>query len=82
MKYFQIKLHLSSGSTVEAVIEDDGLSVVEVKDEIEDMINEDGLYTLKNIINDEWIVVQGSRIDAFGLTDLGENYLSEGFDIK
>jgi hypothetical protein len=67
---------------VEAVIEDDGLSVVEVKSEIEEMINEDGLYTLKNIINDEWIVLQGSRIDAFGIADLGENYLNGGFDIK
>lgn len=82
MKYYQLKFHLSSGITLEAVIEDDDLSVSDHRNMVDETINEDGTYTLLNIINNEWIVIQGKRIDAFSIIDLGENYLNEGFDIK
>lgn len=80
-----MKFHLSSGIMVEAIIESDGLSIAQVRTEVEETINEDGIYTLLNAINEEWIVLQGKRIDAFGITDLGEQGLKlaeEGFIFK
>lgn len=82
MRHYQLSFHLSSGATLTAVIEDDGLSVSDHREMVDQSINDDGTYTLLNIINEEWVVVQGKRIDAFGIIDLGENYLNEGFDIK
>ncbi len=82
MKHYQLRFHLSSGYTLEAVIADDGLSVSDIRDTIDETINDDGTYTLLNVINEEWIIVQGGRIEAFGIIDLGENYFSEGFEIK
>lgn len=85
MIYFKLKFCLDSGSTVEALIEDEGLSLAEVKQDIVDTINDEGIYTLLNILNDEWIVVQGNKIEAFSIKDTGQNGLKhalEGFMFK
>jgi hypothetical protein len=82
MKYLQLKFYLSSGLILESIVQDDGLSAADFRNTIEETINDDGTYTLLNIVNEEWIIIQGNRIDAFGIIDLGENYLTEGFDIK
>ncbi len=85
MLYFKLRFYLDSGATVEALVEDEGLSLANVKQDIVDTINEEGIYTLLNVLNSEWIVVQGNKIEAFSIKDAGQQGLQlaqEGFTFK
>lgn len=85
MNYFKLKFYLDSGSTVEALIEDEGLSLADVRQDIVDTINDEGIYTLLNVLSNEWIIVQGNKIEAFSIEDLGKEGLKlmqEGFIFK
>lgn len=85
MIYFKLRFYISSGSVIEAIIENDGLSLSDVRKDIENSINEDAIYTLLNVLDDEWIVLQGCHIEAFSVKDLGQTGLKvaqEGFVFK
>lgn len=85
MIYFKLRFYLDSGATIEALIEDEGLSLADVRQDIVDTINEEGIYTLLNALNNEWIVVQGNKIEAFSIEDVGQidiNVAQEGFTFK
>lgn len=85
MIYFKLRFYLDSGAIVEALIEDEGLSLADVRQDIVDTINDEGIYTLLNVMNDEWVVVQGNKIEAFSVKDTGQNglkYALEGFMFK
>lgn len=85
MKYFMLKFYLDSGSIVEALIEDEGLSLADVREDVVNTINDEGIYTMLNVLDDEWIVVQGDKIEAFSIKDTGEQGLKlaqEGFIFK
>lgn len=85
MMYFKLRFYLDSGAIVEAIIEDDGLSLADLKQDLIDTINDEGIYTLLNILSNEWIVVQGNKIEAFAIEDIGEEGLKlgqEGFIFK
>jgi len=85
MTYFRLSFYLSSGAIVEALIESEGLSLADVRDDIENSINEDATYTLLNVYEEEWVVLQGGNIEAFSIKDLGSQGLKlahEGFIFK
>lgn len=85
MIYFKLKFCLDSGSIVEALIENEGLSLADVRQDVVDTINDEGIYTLLNVLSNEWIVVQGNKIEAFSIEDLGQEGLKlaqEGFIFK
>lgn len=82
MRYLQIKFYMSSGSVIDAVIESDGVSLDSIRIDIQQTIDNDETYVLHNVIDDSWIVLQGNKIEALNILDLGEDYLTEGFEIK
>lgn len=85
MKYFKVSFYLSSGTVLEALIEDEGLLVSDVRDAVDATINDGGTYTILNVLNNEWVIIQGNRIDAFSIQDLGPQGLKladEGFIFK
>lgn len=82
MRFLQIRFYLSCGLMIDAIIENGGVSLDFTRTDIQQTIDDDVTYVLHNLIDDSWIVLQGSKIEAFAITDLGEDYLTGEFDIR
>jgi hypothetical protein len=83
---FHVKFYLKSGREKQAVIEDDGLSINDLRQSIQTAIDEDDYYVVFNIIDDEWTVIKADRIEAFSIIDAGRDSAKVadwgGFDFK
>lgn len=82
---FKVVFNLTHGFTEEAVIEDDGLALNDLREDIQRAINDDEYYILYDVVDDKWIVVKAKSIQSFSIKDLGKDgprLVSEGFMFK
>lgn len=82
---FVFTFHLKKGLTLKVTSEDDGLSMDQWRSDIESCIEDEEYYTVHDVIENEWTVVNARKILAFSIKDIGpgdEEPEEEGFSFK
>lgn len=83
---FHIRFYFKSGRDKQVIIEDDGMSLNDLRESIQQAIDEDDYYVVHSILDDEWTVIKADRIEAFSIIDAGADSAKVagwgGFDFK
>ena len=82
---FVFTFHLKGGLTIKVKSEDEGLSMDQWRSDIESCIEDEEYYTVHDVIEDEWTVLNARKILAFSIKDVGAGYEEseeEGFSFK
>lgn len=82
---FVFTFHLKGGLTLKVTSEDDGLTMDQYRSDIEQCIEDKQYYTVHDIVEDEWTIINAREILAFSIKDIGPNYEEseeEGFSFK
>lgn len=82
---FAFVFYLKNAPVIEIVTEDEGLTMDQFRSDIEQCMEDEQYYTMHDIIEDEWTIINARKIIAFKIKDVGAGYdpnSEEGFQFK
>lgn len=82
---FVFTFHLKGGLTLRVTSEDEGLLMDQWRSDIESCMEDKEYYTVHDVIEDEWTIINARKILAFSIKDIGSSHKEpeeEGFSFK